>query len=104
MADSYALVIAALQGHARTLSDLSRDLSGVHTTAESNELTSDAYGETAQQAAALIRGHTFAGQVTLEAAVAALDDAVANVRANIAEYEERERKNAEELNRAGGRR
>lgn len=104
MADSYRVLIAALEDHARTLSGLSRELTGVHGKADSVELPSDAYGETAAQAAALVRGHSYAGQQTLEAAAAALDAAAANIRANAAEYESRERQNTDNLNRAGGRR
>lgn len=104
MADSYRVIIEALEQHARTLSGLSRELTGAHEKAGSVELPSDAYGETAAQGAALVRGHTFAGQATLESAVAALDAAAGNLRANAVEYENRERQNTEQINRAGGRR
>ncbi len=104
MAESYRVLIDALEQHARTLSGLSRELSGAHRKAGSDDLPSDAFGETAQQAAALLRGHTYAGTETLESAVAALDAAVTNIRANATEYENRERLNTEQLNRAGERR
>jgi hypothetical protein len=104
MADSYRVIVAALENHARTLSGLSRELTGAHEKAGSAELPSDAYGETAEQAAALVRGHTYAGQTTLEAAAAALDAAAATIRANAAEYANQERQNTDDLNRAGGRR
>jgi hypothetical protein len=104
MAESYRVLIDALENHARTLSGLSRELTGVHGKADAVELPSDAYGETAAQAAALVRGHTYVGQTTLEAAAAALDAVAATIRANAAEYESTERQNTDTLNRAGGRR
>jgi hypothetical protein len=104
MAESYRVLVEALENHARTLAGLSRELTGVHEKANAGELPSEAYGETAAQAAALVRGHTYAGQTTLEAAAAALDVAAANIRANAAEYDSTERRNTDNLNRAGGRR
>lgn len=102
MGKGYEVVVEALNGHAKALDGLSDELSGVHKTAASVELTGEAYGQTAQQAASLIRAHALAGQAVLEAAVAALSAEAANVRKGAQEYEARERKGVEDLNRSGG--
>jgi hypothetical protein len=101
MADSYSVIIAALEAHARTLSGLSTELTTAQQKAESVALPGGTYGESAEQAAALLRGHTFVGRATLTSAVAALDAAVTNLRANAADYRATEQQNKDQLNKSG---
>jgi hypothetical protein len=84
---SYDVVVAALEAHARVVDDLTAELRKALQTASRTTLTGDAYGETAQRFVGVVDLVASAGWEALQGGVEALEAAATDVRESAVVYE-----------------
>lgn len=102
MTSSFEVVTAALTRHARTLTELSCELSAALSAAGAVCITGNAYGQVGQRFAAAMEQLAKLGQQTLRDGVEALDTAGDIMRDTAAAYERGDTAGADRLAGVGG--
>lgn len=99
--DSFSVDTSALTTHASTLSGLTGQLTSTLNTAQSADLTPDAFGQSGQSLVPAVQSVTAAGQDALRAQVASLDTATSGISATAATYQQQDLAIAAKLNAIG---
>lgn len=98
MADSFEVLVPALQSHARTLRRLSDELSAALDAAGSASITAEAYSQKGRGFAAALQALAGIGRDTLKSGVEALQAASTTMTETVTAYQRRDEASAERLN------